>query len=102
VTIRVPENATGEPRALSTNNLAHHIAVDEHQIQVGQRFGVDLYEGERRKQDQAQRPTAQARIAPRPLPRTDHSNRLGRQSVSAANRPLPGGRELTPAPKRCT
>jgi hypothetical protein len=45
VTIRVPENATTEPRALTTNNLAHHIAVDEHQIQVGQRFGVDLYEG---------------------------------------------------------
>ncbi|HEX5895418.1 MAG TPA: choice-of-anchor Q domain-containing protein [Thermoleophilaceae bacterium] len=45
VTIRVPENATNEPRALSTNNLAHHIAVDEHPIQVGQRFGVDLYEG---------------------------------------------------------
>jgi hypothetical protein len=45
VTIRVPESATGEPRALSTNNLAHDIAVDEHPLQVGQRFGVDLYEG---------------------------------------------------------
>jgi hypothetical protein len=45
LTIRLPENATGEPRALTTSNLAHDIAVDQHPIQVGQRFGVDLYEG---------------------------------------------------------
>jgi hypothetical protein len=47
LTVRVPENATGTPRALDLTGLARDIVVDEHPNQVNQRFGVEIGSGGR-------------------------------------------------------